>query len=97
MPVAMHNRVIQARLSAGASVIYGSECPPERYTKPQGFSVAVGTKDPAETERVFNALAQGGQVQMPLQQTFWSAKFGMLQDKFGIAWMVNCAQAAQAA
>jgi uncharacterized glyoxalase superfamily protein PhnB len=41
-----------------------------------------------------NALSQGGQVHMPLQQTFWSAKFGMLQDKFGISWMVNCAQAA---
>jgi PhnB protein len=97
MPAEMHNQVIHARLAAGTSVIMGSDCPPDRYTKPQGFSVAVGTKDPAETEQVFNALAQGGQVQMPLQQTFWSAKFGMLQDKFGIAWMVNCAQAAQAA
>ena len=97
MPAAMQNQVIHARLAAGASVIYGSDCPPDRYTKPQGFSVAVGTKDPADTERVFNALSQGGQVHMPLQQTFWSAKFGMLQDKFGISWMVNCAQAAQAA
>jgi PhnB protein len=97
MPAAMHNQVIHARLAAGDSVIYGSDCPPDVYTKPQGFSVAVGTKDPAETELVFNALSQGGQVQMPLQQTFWSAKFGMLQDKFGIAWMVNSAQAARAA
>jgi len=47
--------------------------------------------------QVFNALSQGGQVHMPLQQTSWSAKFGMLQDQFGISWMVNCAQAAQAA
>jgi PhnB protein len=94
MPAAIQNQVIHARLSAGDSVIYGSDCPPDVYTKPQGFSVAVGTKDPAETERVFNALSRGGQVHMPLQQTFWSAKFGMLQDKFGISWMVNCAQAA---
>jgi PhnB protein len=97
MPAAMHNQVVHARLAAGASVIMGSDCPPDRYHKPQGFSIAVSTKDPTETERVFNALAQGGQVDMPLQQTFWSAKFGMLQDKFGISWMVNCAQAAQAA
>jgi PhnB protein len=97
MPAAMHNQVIHARLSAGGSVIMGSDCPPDRYSKPQGFSVSVSTKDPADTERVFNALVQGGQVHMPLQQTFWSAKFGMLQDKFGISWMVNCAQAAQAA
>jgi PhnB protein len=97
MPAAMHNQVIHARLAAGASAIMGADCPPEHYNKPQGFSVSVVTKDPAETERVFNALAQDGQVNMPLQQTFWSAKFGMLQDRFGISWMVNCAQAAQAA
>jgi len=54
----------------------------DRYSKPQGFSVAVGTKDPADTERVFNAPFAGrGRVHMPLQQTFWSAKFGMLQDQ----------------
>ena len=97
MPTAMHTQVIHASLTAGASVIMGSDCPPERYVKPQGFSVSVSTKDPAETERVFNALVQGGQVHMPLQQTFWSARFGMLQDRYGISWMVNCVQAAQAA
>jgi len=97
IPAAMLNQVIHARLASGNSVIMGSDCPPDRYTKPQGFSVSVSTADPAETERVFNALVQGGQVQMPLAQTFWSAKFGALQDKFGISWMVNCTQAAQAA
>src|SRR5260370_35326353 len=69
MPAAMHNQVIHARLSAGGSVIMGSDCPPDRYLKPQGFSVSVSTKDPADTERVFNALAQDGQMHMPLQQT----------------------------
>jgi len=97
IPAAMLNQVIHARLASGACVIMGSDCPPERYAKPQGFSVSVSSEDPAEVERIFNALVPGGQVQMPLGQTFWSAKFGMLQDKFGIAWMVNCTQAAQAA
>ena len=97
MPPAMHNQVIHARLASGNSVIMGSDCPPEHYAKPQGFSVSVSSADPAEVERIFNALAPGGQVQMPLGQTFWSAKFGMLQDKFGVPWMVNCTQAAQAA
>jgi PhnB protein len=97
LPAAMHNQVIHARLASGNSVIMGSDCPPDRYAKPQGFSVSVSSADPAEVERVFNALVQGGQVQMPLAQTFWSAKFGALQDKFGISWMVNCTQAAQAA
>jgi len=97
LPAAMHSQVIHARLASGNSVIMGSDCPPDRYTKPQGFSVSVSSADPGEVERIFNALVQGGQVQMALAQTFWSAKFGMLQDKYGIAWMVNCTQAAQAA
>ena len=49
---------------------------------------------PAEAERVFNALAEDGKVQMPLQQTFWTVRFGMLIDRFGIPWMINCEQAA---
>jgi len=97
IPAAMFNQVIHARLASGTGVIMGSDCPPERYMRPQGFSVSVSSADPGEVERVFNALVQGGQVQMALAQTFWSAKFGMLQDKYGIAWMVNCTQAAQAA
>jgi PhnB protein len=97
VPPGMRDQVMHARLSAGDIVLMGSDCPPERYAKPQGFSIALASEDPAETERWFNALVEGGQVQMPLGKTFWSAKFGMLQDKFGIAWMVNCTQAAQAA
>jgi PhnB protein len=52
----------------------------------------VSTKDPAEAERMFNELAAGGKVQMPLEKTFWAVKFGMLVDRFGIPWMVNCEQ-----
>lgn len=54
------------------------------------FSISVNTKDKAETTRVFNALAEGGNITMPLNETFWNAYFGMLTDKFGINWMVNC-------
>ena len=52
-------------------------------------------KDPAETERIFHELEQSGKVQKPIQKTFWSARFGMLVDQFGIPWMVNCEPAAQ--
>ncbi len=72
----------------------GSDPPPERYQAPQGFSVSLSVKDPAETERIFNELAEGGTVHMPVQKTFWSARFGMLVDRFGIPWMLNCEQAA---
>jgi PhnB protein len=82
-------KIIHARLSLGDNELMGSDTPPEHYSKPQGFSVALHTTDTAEAERVFNALAENGTVQMPLQETFWAHRFGMLVDQFGIPWMVN--------
>jgi PhnB protein len=63
------------------------------HEKPASFSVALQIKSPADAERIFHALAEKGTVQMPLQQTFWAVRFGMLVDRFGIPWMVNCEQA----
>ena len=71
-----------------------SDAPPGHYEKPQGFSVALQIKDPVEGERIFNALAENGKVQMPFQETFWATRFGMCVDRFGIPWMVNCEKAA---
>jgi PhnB protein len=55
-----------------------------------GCSVSLNVDSVAEAERVFAALAEGGSIQMPLGATFWAARFGMLVDRFGVAWMVNC-------
>ena len=55
------------------------------------ISMSLGSSDVAESQRVFDKLAQGGTVTMPFGETFWGAKFGMLTDRFGIDWMVNCA------
>jgi PhnB protein len=55
----------------------------------QGFSLSISVKDEAQADSVFRALADGGQVQMPLTRTFWSPRFGMVADRFGIGWMVN--------
>ena len=52
------------------------------------------TKDPAEAERLFRALAENGQVQMPIQETLWAARFGMCVDRFGISWLINCERVA---
>lgn len=60
----------------------------------KGFSVTLGIDDPADAERIFNALSENGTVQMLLQQTFWALRFGMLVDQFSIPWMINCEQAA---
>jgi PhnB protein len=81
-------------MTVGDRVLMGSDAPPQYYQKPQGFSVSLSVTDPADAERKFNALAQNGTVQMPLQQTFWAVRFGALVDQFGIPWMINCEQAA---
>jgi len=85
-------KIMHARMTVGNTVVMGSDAPPDRYKEPQGFSLSVSTKDPAEAERMYNELASGGKVEMPLQQTFWAVKFAMLVDRFGIAWMINCEQ-----
>ena len=54
----------------------------------QGFALSLDAKEPAEGERMFSALAEGGQVQMPLVETFFADRFGMVADKFGVGWMV---------
>jgi PhnB protein len=97
VPADWRKKIIHARLILGDKVLMGSDAPPDRYEPMKGFSVTLGIDDPAEAERVFHALGENGTVQMSIQQTFWAARFGMLVDKFGTPWMINCEQAAQAA
>lgn len=63
------------------------------YRGVTGAHVALGLSDVAEAERIFAALADGGTVQMPLQQTFWAQRYGIVADRFGVPWMINCAEA----
>jgi PhnB protein len=93
-PAGWRDKVMHARLAIGESILMASDAPPDRYNEPKGFSVSLSVKTPAEAERIFAGLAGGGTVQMPIQQTFWAARFGTLVDKFGIPWMVNCEQSA---
>jgi len=90
MPPEQHGRIMHARMSAAGAVIMGGDAPPQHTPKPAGFSVAIQLKDADEADRIFPALAEGGQVKMPIGQTFWAKRFGMLIDRFGIPWMVNC-------
>jgi PhnB protein len=94
VPAEWRNKILHARLNVDGEVIMGSDAPPERYEQPKGFSVSLQIKSPADAERIFHALAKNGAVRMPIQQTFWAARFGMLVDQFGIPWMINCEQAA---
>jgi PhnB protein len=89
-PPDWQKKIMHATLGVGTKKLYGSDAPPGRYSTPAGFSISAGVADPAEAERLFHAMAEGGTVQMPIQETFWSPRFGMLTDRFGIPWMVNC-------
>ena len=94
VPSEWRNKILHARLTVGDQVLMGSDAPPERYEKPQGFSVSLNIDNPGEAERIFRALSENGNVHMPMQQTFWAARFGMCVDRFGTPWMVNCEKAA---
>jgi PhnB protein len=84
------DRILHATLLIGEQELLGSDAPPGRYQPPAGFDVTIAGVDVDEGKRIFAALAQGGAVTMPVQETFWSAGFGMLTDRFGIGWMINC-------
>jgi PhnB protein len=89
-PAEFHGKIIHARLTIGDAVLMGGDAPPSHYQPPKGITVTLGTDDPAEAERVFRALSENGTVTMPIAETFWAQRFGMLVDQFGIPWMVNC-------
>ena len=71
-----------------------SDAPPPHYEKAAGFSVSLMVTYPAEAERLFHALAEKGKETMPIQETFWAERFGMVTDQFGTPWIINCAKAA---
>jgi PhnB protein len=94
-PAGWENKVMHARFLVGEAEIMVCDAPPNHYSQPQGFAVALQLTDPGEAERVFHALSQGGKVTMPIAETFWATRFGMLVDSFGIPWMINCSNAQQ--
>jgi len=89
-PAEWRDKILHARLTVGDAVLMASDAPPEHYKAPQGFSVNLQIDQVAEAERVFNELSAGGKVTMPIQPTFWATRFAMFNDRFGIAWMINC-------
>lgn len=92
MPPEMRDKVMHIRLEVGDQVLMASDamapqCP---YEPIKGCSVSIQLDSTAEAERIFNTLAEGGQVQMPIGETFWAARFGALVDRYGVPWMINC-------
>jgi PhnB protein len=92
MPLEDQDKLMHVSLPIGGNTLMGTDAvgiQGKDYLAGNNFqlSVAVDSKD--EAEKIFNGLAAGGEVKMPLQETFWAPAFGMLNDKFGIQWMVN--------
>ncbi|MFO1245051.1 MAG: VOC family protein [Ramlibacter sp.] len=92
LPPEWKHKVMHATLDAGGQRFMASDrMPGQPFGGHAGFSMSVNLpKDPVRGETVFKALATGGMVTMPFALTFWGAHFGMLVDKFGVGWMVNC-------
>jgi PhnB protein len=96
VPDDWQNKVMHASVTVGAQVLQGGDVTPKAYEEPKGFSLSIQIASAADAERVFAELARDGTIRMPLEKTFWAARFGMLTDRFGIPWMINCEGSEQA-
>lgn len=91
VPASHRDKIMHARLVVGDQVLMASDNIPEYpYEGIKGCSIALNVDSKAEADRAFKALSEQGQVIMPLDKTFWAARFGMLVDRFGVPWMINC-------
>jgi PhnB protein len=89
-PPGWHKKIMHSTLKVGDCLLQGSDATPDQYRKPQGISVALAIQGAAEADRIFQTLAENGTVELPLQETFWALRFGMLVDQFGTPWLINC-------
>jgi PhnB protein len=98
VPPEWQRRIVHATLVLdGHELLLGSDAFPNTYQRPQGFSVTLGLPDLTKAKEIFQALAEDGRVDLPFQQTFWSAGFGVVTDRFGVPWEVNCERPANSA
>ena len=91
VPPGSENKIMHASFRIGDTTLMASDGHCTGQTNFQGFSESLTVANEAEADRKFAALAEGGQVQMPLTKTFWSPRFGMVSDRFGVGWMISVA------
>lgn len=89
VPPGNSDKVMHMALKIGKATVMGSDGDCGGKARFQGFSLSLTAPDEAEAERRFTALSDGGKVEMPLTETFFSPRFGMLTDRFGVGWMVH--------
>jgi PhnB protein len=91
LPPGSENKVMHVSFRVGDTTVMASDGFCKGQTDFQGFSLSLTVPHEADADRIFGGLADGGQVQMPLGKTFWSPRFGMVTDRFGLGWMVSVA------
>jgi len=95
VPADWQDKVMHGSVTVGGQELMGADVAPDRYEAPKGFSLSIQIKDAAEAERIFRELSDAGSMVMPLEKTFWAERFGMVIDRFGIPWMINCEASGQ--
>ncbi len=89
VPAEWREKIVHATLVFDGCELAGSDVQSDHYRQPRGFSVLVDVEGVEKARRIFAALAEGGSVAVPMQETFWSPAFGVLTDRFGIPWEIN--------
>ena len=84
-----HDRIVHATLVLEGVELTGVDLIPDAYHRPQGFFITLSVDGVARAQEIFKALAQGGEIQVPFETTFWSPGFGVLVDRFKIPWEIN--------
>ncbi len=90
-PPAHRGGILHGCLALDNMMIMGSDAGAANYEKPSSVSICINLEDGAEADRLFSALSEGGEVRMPLSETFFAKKFGEFTDRFGVKWLINCA------
>jgi PhnB protein len=88
IPPNMKNAVLHARITIGDTFLMASDAPPDRYQPMRSAYLSIGVTSNGEAERIHAALSEGGEVFMPMAETFFAFRFSMLRDKFGADWMI---------
>jgi PhnB protein len=89
-PAGWSDKIMHGSITIGGQVLMGADVVPTQYEVAKGFSLSLHLRSAADGQRIFDGLANGGKVVMPFEKTFWAEGFGMVVDRFGIPWSINC-------
>jgi PhnB protein len=90
VPAGWQDKIMHGSVMVGQRTLMGADMAPGQYEAPKGFSLSIQLKSVPDAERIFRELSQDGNVVMALEKTFWAERFGMVIDRFGTPWTINC-------